>query len=79
MIRQKPISARIQYETMWNLEQERMASGSTINKMLNEGARMYLDTVYTRRIFGLNAHEIARRAMVRGYLKKWFPEALEVL
>lgn len=78
MNRQKPISARIQYETMWNLEQERMAAGSSINKMLNEGARMYLDTVHTRRIFGLNAHKTARRAMVRGYLKKWFPEALEV-
>lgn len=78
MITQQPISARIQHEIMWSLDQERMVSGRSINGMLNDGARMYLDNVDSRREFGLYTNYSLRRKIVRGYLKKWFPEALEV-
>lgn len=78
MITQQPISARIKHETMWAMNLERMVTGTSINSMLNEGARMYLDNVDTRREFSLDNPKCVRRAIVRGYLKKWFPEALEV-
>lgn len=78
MITQKPISARIQHETLWHMNQYRMASGTSINSMLNDGARMYLDNIGSRRLFGQYTNYTLRRKIVRGYLKKWFPEALEV-
>lgn len=78
MITQQPISARIKHETMWAMNLERMVTGTSINSMLNDGARMYLDNVDTRREFGLYTNYSERRKIVRGYLKKWFPEALEV-
>lgn len=78
MITQKPISARIQHETLWHMNQYRMASGTSINSMLNDGARMYLDNIDCRRLFCNYISYSLRRKIVRGYLKKWFPEALEV-
>lgn len=78
MINQQPISARIKHETMWAMNLERTVTGTSINSMLNDGARMYLDNVDARREFGLYTNYSLRRKIVRGYLKKWFPEALEV-
>lgn len=42
MIRQKPISARVDLEILHQLEQEAFASGYTKNRILNEALALYI-------------------------------------
>lgn len=75
MINQKPISARIDYNTLWELEQEAMISGTTRNRALNKGARLWLDLNDRRRQMRAHPDPEIRRKIVRGFIDLWIPEA----
>lgn len=77
MVTQKAISARIQNETLWNIEQEHMIDQAhNRNRILNEGARMYLDLINADRAMGMYPDdEKTRRKILLGWLQKWWPRA----
>lgn len=64
---------------MWTLEQETMATGMPRNKMLNEGARLWLDLADARRQIRAYAQIDIKRKIAIGWLLKWFPEAKDAL
>lgn len=75
MINQIPISARIDSLTLWKMEQEQMTSGKKRNRILNEGARMYLDATDRRREIRMHADPEVKKKILMGFLATWFPEA----
>ena len=75
MVRQTAISARIDNNTLWMIEQETMAGGPKRNRILNEGARMYLSITDARRAYRMHQDPAVRRKILNGMLKRWFPEA----
>lgn len=79
MINQKAISVRIHVQTLWNIEQEVQLGETNRNKLLNDGANLYLATVDTRRRFRMIQDKPVRRKILYGFLKLYFPEALEIL
>lgn len=76
MVRQQAISARIYYETLWRIEQEVMLGETTRNKILNDGARLWLDLANTRREARMHEDPMVRRKILDGFLSRWFPEAI---
>lgn len=79
MVNQTAISARIDNNTLWILEQETMATGRTRNRMINEGAAMYVRTLNARREYDAHRNAAVRRKILLGFLKTYFPEALASL
>lgn len=75
MINQKPISARIHKQTLWNIEQEVMVSGTTRNRILNDGARLYLSLQDARRAYRMHPDPSTKAKILKGFLKSWWPEA----
>lgn len=75
MVKQTAISARIDNNTLWMIEQERMAGGPKRNRILNEGARMYLSITDARRAYRMHWDPAVKRKILNGILKQWFPEA----
>lgn len=74
MVTQRLISARIAETTLWEIEQETMVSGFKRNRILNEGARLWLSLTDARR--ECRAHpdsEYRMKALIR-IVKLWFPE-----
>lgn len=61
---------------MWALEQEKMAHGTPRNKILNEGARLWLSLIDARREYRAFQDPEVRRKILAGFLRLWFPEAL---
>lgn len=77
MMTQTPISARIYNEILWAMEQEKMVSGNTRNAILNEGAKLLLDLLDTRRNFRAhNGQPVTQSKILAGFLYKWFPESM---
>lgn len=79
MVNQTAISARIDNNTLWILEQEAMVSGRTRNRMINEGAAMYVRTLDARREYKMHQDANVRRKILRGFLRTYFPEAADSL
>lgn len=79
MVNQTAISARIDNYTLWILKQETMATGRTRNRMINEGAAMYVRTLDARREYKLHQDPAIRRKILRGFLRTYFPEAADSL
>lgn len=77
MIKQKAISARIDNETLWEIEQECMTGRTNRNRILNEGARMWLDLTLRRRLFLSQPDKDNRRKIIVGFLRHWFYDAAE--
>ena len=77
MVNQKAISARINNYTLWQIEQEVMTGSTNRNKILNEGARMFLSLQDARRAYRAHGDEDVRKKILNGFLKFWFPEAAE--
>lgn len=75
MVRQRPISARIAHETLWQIEQEVMLGETTRNEILNAGARLWLDLRDTRRQIFANRDARIKEKIIRGFIAKWIPEA----
>lgn len=76
MINQKPISARIHHQTIWEMDLEKQATGMSRNHILNEGARLYLFLLDTRRRYRATPFPDDRKKILNGFLKLWFPEAV---
>lgn len=76
MINQTAISARIHNITMWAMEQEKMAHGTSRSKILNEGSRLWINLADARREYRAHQDPEIRRKILNGFLKLWFPEAL---
>lgn len=77
MVNQKAISARINNYTLLQIEQEVMTGSTNRNKILNEGARMYLSLQDARRAYRMHMGEDVKKKILNGFLKSWFPEAAE--
>lgn len=77
MVRQQAISARIYHETLWAIEMEVMRGETTRNKILNDGARLWLDLAASRRETRRNEDPKMREKILKGFLRKWFPEAID--
>lgn len=77
MINQTAISARIDNATLWKIEQESMVSGMKRNRILNEGARMFLDILDRRREMRIHGDSEVRKKILSGILSTWIPEASE--
>lgn len=77
MVTQKAISARIENEILWDIDQEVQLGVTNRNRILNEGARLWLYLRDLRRSYSAIDDEEARRKMLRGFLRLWFPEALD--
>lgn len=75
MINQKPISARIAHQTLWEMDMVKQESGISRNHILNEGARMYLYLMNRRKLYKSTSSPENRRRILNGFLKLWFPEA----
>lgn len=73
-VTQTPISARIQHEILWRIEQETQLGMYTRNRILNQGASLFLDLIDTRREYWAHPQQDVRRKIVRGFLLRWFPE-----
>ena len=75
MVTQKPISARIRHETLWAIEQETMLGETNRNKILNDGARLWIDLRDTRRQIRAHGDTRVKEKIIRGFIAKWIPEA----
>ena len=74
MVNQKAISARIDNIALWKIEQEVMLGSTTRNRILNQGAQLWLDLVDARREYRAHRDSDVRRKILVGFLKKHFPE-----
>lgn len=75
MINQKAISARINNYTLWQIEQETMLGTTTRNRLLNDGARLWLALIDARRAYRAHEDPDTRAKILNGFLKCWFSEA----
>lgn len=53
MINQKPISARLDYDRLQDIEQEKFVTGMSTNRIINEGVKFYCHIMDARRRFGM--------------------------
>lgn len=79
MVKQTAISARIDNIVLCILDQETKVSGRTRNRILNEGAAMYVRTLDARREYKMYQNSAVRRKILREFLKTFFPEAADSL
>lgn len=75
MINQTAISARINNYTLWNINQRVMTGKWSRNRILNDGARLWLQLRDARDAYLENQDPITRQKILNGFLKSWFPEA----
>lgn len=75
MVNQKAISARINVNTLWEIEQETMTGSTNRNELLNNGAKLYLDLLDAKRTYRCIPDIEVRSKILKGFLKKWWPEA----
>lgn len=77
MVTQKAISARIDNDILWQIEQETMTGSANRNKILNQGARLWISLADARREYNMHQDPEVRKKIVNGFLQLWFPEAAE--
>lgn len=75
MINQTAISARINNYTLWQIQQEVMLGYTNRNRILNDGARMYLAIRDAQRAWKCHSDEETRKKILNGFLRFWFLEA----
>ena len=75
MIRQTAISARIDNYTLWCINQKVMTGKWTRNRILNDGARLWLKLRDARDAYREHPDPIIRQMILNVFLKEWFPEA----
>lgn len=73
-VTQTAISARIQNEVLWKINQETQLGYYTRNSILNKGASLFLDLQDVRREYRAHPQHDIRRKIVNGFLMRWFPE-----
>lgn len=75
MINQTAISARINNYTLWQINQEVMTGRVNRNRILNDGARLWLQLRDARDSYRAHEDPTVRQKILNGFLKQWFPEA----
>lgn len=78
MIRQKAISARIRYETLWRVKLEAALERQSCNAILNDGADMYCHAQEIRRELTKHADLATRKKILYGFLAIWIPEGTQI-
>ena len=73
-VTQTAISARIQNEILWKIELETHRGTYTRNRILNQGASLFLDLMEARRLYRLYPQKDVKQKIVKGFLMRWFPE-----
>lgn len=73
-VTQTAISARIQHEILRRIDKEQQLGVYTRNRILNQGASLFLDLIDTRREYWAHSQQDIRRKIVKGFLMRWFPE-----
>ena len=73
---QKAISARIDNYVLWQIEQEVMTGSTNRNKILNQGARLWISLADSRRAYRMHQDPETKKKIVKGFLEYWFPEAV---
>ena len=53
MITQKPISVRLDYDRLQDIQQERFVSGMTVNRIINDGVNFYCKIMDARRRYAM--------------------------
>lgn len=74
---QKAISARIDNYILWQIEQETMIGSTNRNKILNQGAKLWISLADARREYRMYQDSDTKKKIVNGFLKSWFPEAAD--
>lgn len=74
MVTQKAISARIELYLLKRIEHECTARR---NRVLNEGARLYLELQDAKQAYYAHSDPAARSEILQRLLRRWFPDALE--
>lgn len=77
MVNQKAISARIDNYILWQIEQETMTGSMNRNKILNQGAKLWISLADARRAYRMHQDAETKKKIVNGFLKSWFPEAAD--
>lgn len=57
MITQKPISARLDYDRLQDIEQEKFITGLSTNRIINEGVMVYCRIMDARRRYKMYGRE----------------------
>lgn len=78
MVNQKAISARIDNHILWQIEQETMLGSMNRNKILNQGARLWISLADARREYKMHQDPKVRKKIINGFLRNWFPEAADL-
>ena len=78
MVNQKAISARIDNYILWLIEQETMKGSMNRNKILNQGAKLWISLADARREYRMLPDLEKKKKIVNGFLKLWWPEAAEL-
>lgn len=77
MVNQKAISARIDNCILWQIDQEVMTVSTNRNKILNQGAKLWISLADARRSYRMHQDAETKKKIVNGFLKSWFPEAAD--
>lgn len=75
MINQTAISARINNYILWKINQEVMTGRVNRNRILNDGAMLWLQLQDARDAYKAHEDPTVRQKILNGLLKTWFPEA----
>lgn len=77
--RQTPISARINSEILWRVDQETMLGYETRNGILNKGSDMYCHLQDARRAIHAHQDQDTRLKILRGWISIYMPEARDLI
>lgn len=76
MVNQKPISLKIEFDLLEQLDKEAQCGWRKRNNHINEAIRLYLSLLDCRRIVKCIGNPDAKVDEVQKWLKKNFPEAV---
>ena len=75
MINQKPISLKIDYELLNELDEEVRLGCRKRNRHINEAIRFYLAYLDTKRRIKCRGSRQEQQQLVDDFARKWFPQA----
>ena len=79
MATQRLISARIAETLLWEIEQETMVTGIKRNRVLNQGARLWLSLQDARRTCRAHFDPESRMKELIHFVKLYFPEVSDLV
>lgn len=77
MVNQKPISLKINFDLLEELDREVQCGWRKRNNHINEAIRLYLAYMDTRRRIHTYGDIDDQRKEARDFVKRWFPELLD--